>query len=173
LDDPAGLGAGGTTRGKIGRINRIRIGDFVITSPVTGFSMARQGAFATTKTAGNIGGGLLKRFKVIFDYPRNQMILEKNRSLGLPDRYDMSGMVLVEEELMIRVYHVMGDSPAEESGIKVGDKILEINDHSVGIYSLQQIRDLLKQEEGTKIILKIEARRIVKEVQLVLRELIR
>jgi outer membrane lipoprotein-sorting protein len=172
VDAPAGFGVGGATKGVIGRIKSLQIGNFTIPSPVTGFSLADQGAFATTKSAGNIGGGLLRRFKVIFDYSHNQMILEKNENFYLPDRYNMSGLFLMEEEGKIRVYTVLKNSPADGANIKASDQILTINNSSVTNYSLQQIRDLLNQKEGTKITLKIESRGETKEVELILKGLI-
>ena len=172
VDAPAGFGVGGATKGVIGRIKSLQIGNFTIPSPVTGFSLADQGAFATTKSAGNIGGGLLKRFKVIFDYANNQMILEKNENFDLPDRYNMSGLFLIGEEGKIKVYNVIKNSPADEANIKTGDQILTINNSSVSNYSLQQIRDLLNQKEGTKITMKIESRGKTREVELTLKGLI-
>jgi len=172
VDAPAGFGVGGATKGVIGRIKSLQIGDFIIPSPVTGFSLTDQGAFATTKSAGNIGGRLLKRFKVIFDYAHNQMILEKNENFDLPDRYNMSGLFLIGEEGKIKAYSVIKDSPADEANIKTGDQILSINNSSVTNYSLQQIRDLLNQKEGTKITMKIESRGKTREVELTLKRLI-
>lgn len=172
VDAPAGFGVGGATKGVIGRIKSLQIGNFTIPSPVTGLSLADQGAFATTKTAGNIGGGLLKRFKVIFDYANNQMILEKNENFDLPDRYNMSGLFLIGEEGKIKVYSVIKDSPADEANIKASDQILTINNSSVNNYSLQQIRDLLNRKEGTKVRLDIESRGETREVELILKELI-
>jgi len=172
VDAPAGFGVGGAAKGKIGRIKSLQFGDFIIPSPVTGFSLADQGAFATTKSAGNIGGGLLKRFKVTFDYAHNQMILEKNENFDLPDRYNMSGLFLIEEEGKIRVYNVMENSPGDEANIKTGDQILSVNNSSAANYSLQQIRDLLNRKEGTKVRLEIESRGETREVELTLKGLI-
>jgi outer membrane lipoprotein-sorting protein len=172
VDAPSGFGVGGATKGVIGRIESIQIGNFIIPKPVTGFSLADEGAFATTKSAGNIGGGILKRFKLIFDYSHNQMILEKNANFDLPDKYNMSGLVLVGEDGKIKVYDVLKNSPAEKAKIEVGDQILAV-DNSLAInYSLQQIRDLLSQKEGKKIVLELERSGEKRKVKLTLKELI-
>ncbi len=172
VEAPGGFGVGGASKVVIGRIKSLQISNFVISSPVCGFSLAEEGAFATTKSAGNIGGGILKRFMVVFDYARNQMILEKNANFDLTDQYNLSGLVLVEEEGMIKVYEVIKNSPAEKVKIKSGDEILSINNVSVSDYSLQQIRDILNQKEGSKITLKIKNQEKTKTVKLVLKELI-
>jgi outer membrane lipoprotein-sorting protein len=172
LNAPSGFGVGGASKGVIARIKSFQIGDFTIDSPVCGFSLAEEGAFATTKSAGNIGGGILKRFNVIFDYGRNQMILEKNKNFDEPDEYSMSGLLLMKEGEDIKVYDVIKNSPAEKAGIKAGDQILAIDHQPAGNYSLQQIRDLLNQEEGSKITLKLKSADETKEVNLILKGLI-
>lgn len=172
LDVPAGFGVGGVASGVVGRIKSLQIGSFVIPSPVTGFSTAEEGAFATTKSAGNIGGGVLNRFKVIFDYAHSQMILEKNESFDLPDRYNTSGLVLIEEDGEIKAYAVIPDSPADGAGIRQGDKITRINNSPAGDYSLEQIRDILNQEEGRGVDLEIERDGKVTNLRLMLKELI-
>jgi hypothetical protein len=172
LNAPSGFGVGGASKGVIARIGSFQIDDFTIDSPVCGFSLAEEGAFATTKSAGNIGGGILKRFNVIFDYGRNQMILEKNKNFDEPDKYSMSGLLLMKEGDDIKVYDVIKDSPAEKAGIKAGDQILAISQQPVGNYSLQQIRDLLNHEEGSKITLQLRNADGTKEVNLTLKGLI-
>jgi outer membrane lipoprotein-sorting protein len=172
LDAPSGFGVGGASKGVIARIKSFQIGDFIIDSPVCGFSLAEEGAFATTKSAGNIGGGILKRFNVIFDYPQNQMILEKNINFDIPDKYSMSGLLLMKQDEDIKVYDVIKDSPAEKVGIKAGDQILSIDHQPTSNYSLQQIRELLNKNEGTKIILELKSMDGIKEVKLILKGLI-
>lgn len=172
VDAPVGFGVGGASHGVIGRIDSLQVGSFTIASPVCGFSLADQGAFATTKSAGNIGGGMLRRFKVVFDYSRNQMFLEKNASFCLADRYSSSGLVLTEEEGAIKVYDVIKDSPAQKAKIEAGDQILAVNNLPVSNYSLQQIQDLLNQEEGTKITLELKSPQRSRKVKFTLKQLI-
>lgn len=172
LDAPSGFGVGGASKGVIARIKGFQIGDFTIDSPVCGFSLAEEGAFATTKSAGNIGGGILKRFNVIFDYTRNQMILEKNKNFDMPDKYIMSGLLLMKQNDDIKVYDVIKDSPGEKAKIKAGDQILSVDHQPANRYSLQQIRELLNKEEGTKITLEIKRMDGTKEVKLTLKKLI-
>lgn len=172
LEAPGGFGVGGASKMVIGRIKSLQIGSFVISFPVCGFSLAEEGAFATTKSAGNIGGGILKRFTVIFDYAHNQMILEKNADFDSLDKYNLSGLMLMEEEGKIKVYQVIKSSPAERAKIKEGDEILSIDNIPVSNYSLQQIRDILNQNEKSKAILKLKSIDKTKEVKLTLKELI-
>jgi outer membrane lipoprotein-sorting protein len=172
LDTFSGVGVGGKSKGVISRIKSFQLGDFIISNPVTGFSLAEEGAFASVKTDGNIGGGILKRFKVIFDYSKNQMILEKNSSFDLPEKYDMSGMWLADENGKVYVIKVLKGSPAEKAKIEEGDEILSINSISTSQYSLEQIREMLKGKENEKFNLQIKSGEKVKEVKLTLKNLI-
>ena len=134
--------------------------------------LAEEGAFASVKTDGNIGGGILKRFKVIFDYSKNQMILEKNSNFDLPERYDMSGMWLAAENGKVYVIKVLKDSPAEKAKIKEGDEIVSINEVSASQYSLEQIREMFKGKENDKFNLQIKSQENIKKVVLTLKSLI-
>ncbi|MCK4427366.1 MAG: PDZ domain-containing protein, partial [candidate division Zixibacteria bacterium] len=114
----------------------------------------------------------LKKFKVIFDYPRYRMILEKNTNYHLGDRYNTSGIQLIQDDKKILVYQVIKNSPAEEAKIKKDDEILSINQISVFNYSLQKIKEILSQEEGTEIELELKRKAKTKKVKLILKELI-
>ena len=100
------------------------------------------------------------------------MILEKNADFDSPDKYNLSGLMLMEEEGKIKVYQVIKGSPAERAKIKEGDEILFIDKISVSNYSLQQIRDILNQNEKSKTILEIESLDKTKEVKLTLKKMI-
>jgi hypothetical protein len=180
LEAPLGFGITGWIRGVVGRIGSFQLGNFLIKSPVTGFYLEDEKSFSSLKIAGKIGGGILKKFKVIFDYPHYRMILEKNENYDRCDRYNTSGIQLIQNDKKISVYQVIKDSPAEKAKIKKDDEILSINEVPVSNYSLQELRDILNQEEGTKIelLLKRVVRQAhhkkakMKKVKLTLKELI-
>jgi hypothetical protein len=54
----------------------------VVSRPLTQFSQNTSGILATTDLAGIIGAQMLRRFTIIFDYPRGEMILEPNKHFG-------------------------------------------------------------------------------------------
>ena len=100
------------------------------------------------------------------------MILEKNKNYHLWDRYNTSGIQLIQDDKKILVYQVIKNSSAEKAKIKKDDEILSINEVPVSNYSLQELRDILNQEEGTKIELKLKREAKMKKVKLTLKELI-
>ncbi len=155
------------------RIDAIRLGPYTISSPLVALSADRQGPFAMKDWGINLGGNILRRFKVIIDYPHNQVILEPNGNLRDPFPADASGLVLSAvgpEMRTIRVHGVVPGSPAERSGIKPGDVILSIDGKSTDKYALWQIQDLLKESGKTRL-LKIRRGHATRSVRIELRAL--
>jgi hypothetical protein len=71
------LGIGGTSKIRIGRATSIRLGRTNIANPTVHFSQATKGDSASAFSAGFIGNGIFRQFKlVIFDQARQRLILE-------------------------------------------------------------------------------------------------
>src|SRR5207245_627633 len=107
------------------------------------------GAFASSDFSGVIGGELLRRFKVIFDYAHKQMILEPNASFADRFEYDMSGIRLRAEGddfKTLRVRRVVENSPATEAGVREGDVISAVDGKPAAELTLSQINQMFKQE---------------------------
>jgi hypothetical protein len=71
----ARVGVGGTRRTKQSRFVRLNLGRFVIEKPEANLFL--EGSPVDPPLAGHIGWELLKNFRVIFDYSRRRMILER------------------------------------------------------------------------------------------------
>lgn len=69
-------GIGGGSAARIGSLDSLRLGGFTVEKPVTIFSQAGEGVLAGSDFDGLIGGAILRRFHVVFDYTRGRMILE-------------------------------------------------------------------------------------------------
>ena len=69
-------GIGGGSELLIGTLSALQLGNIKISDPITGYSRARDGHLADGSYDANIGAGILRHFKVIFDYSRHRMILE-------------------------------------------------------------------------------------------------
>jgi predicted aspartyl protease len=68
------VGVGGGTATRSGTLPQLQLGALKISKPQTDFFL--EGSPVDHDMAGHIGFGVLKHFKVIFDYSRKQMILE-------------------------------------------------------------------------------------------------
>jgi hypothetical protein len=172
IDVFAGIGVGGKVKGKVTRVKSIQIGNFKIPAPLTTLASAQSGAFASERFDGNIGGGILKRFTVIFDYANKRMILEPNSDFGYQDNLDMAGLWLTKDNGTTVVDFVIKDSPAAKVGIKEGDLVVKINGQSTKDLLLREIRGILKAGEGKKVSLIINSEGEDKSIDLKLEKLI-
>lgn len=82
IDVPNVVVVGGELSTHLGRVPAIKLGGFVVSNPLTQFSQNTSGIWATPDLAGIIGAQMLRRFKVTFDYPHGEMILEPNEHFG-------------------------------------------------------------------------------------------
>lgn len=126
-----GYGVGGRSRSIFGRIPAFRLGGLSFVEPVCAFSLDEKGAHADPNLAGLIGGHVLRRCRVFFDYERSRMILEPHEGMDEPFGVDSLGLIATtggrEDFHRFTVLHVLADSPAEEAGLREGDEILEFD----------------------------------------------
>jgi Aspartyl protease len=69
-------GIGGDSKTQVGNLKNLKLENLNYENPVVMFSQAANGVLAREDFDGSIGNAILRRFKVIFDYSRKQMILE-------------------------------------------------------------------------------------------------
>ena len=146
------LGLAGGSRELIGRAQNLQIGNFVIPRPITAFSQATKGSAADGSYDGAIGGEILRRFKLIFDYSRRQLIMEPNIRVAEPFEADMSGLSLAAQGdgfQTIRCKSVDAKSPASEAGFLEGDIIQSVDGELAVGSLLPRIRELFREEGKT------------------------
>jgi len=161
-----GWGTGGAARGDVLRAKSFEIAGLTVAAPVT--VLMPQGP----PVDGNIGGGILRRFDVILDYPHGKIWLRKNRSADESDPYDRAGLWLNKNGPFLSVMDVLPQSPAAEAGIRVGDRVAAIDGMAASSLGLADVRNRLKAEPGTILRLQIRRGANVKEVRLRLTDLI-
>jgi hypothetical protein len=155
-----------------GRVKNIQVGRFTINNPIVSFSQAEAGKDATGD--GQIGGEALRRFRLILDYSRKRIILEPNKHLVEPVETDMSGFELVAEGEGLKtltINEIIANSPAAEAGLQEEDELIAIDGRPVTEFSLEQIRQMLKQE-GKEYVLSLKRGTLTIQVKLKLRRLI-
>lgn len=109
FDDYLGEGLSGIIMGKRSKIHSIFMGKYEIKKPTVSYPDSSAIAIARKQLDrnGSIGGAVLSRFKMVFDYNNATMYLKKGRKFNTAFNYNMSGIelvyngqVLVKEESM-------------------------------------------------------------------------
>jgi hypothetical protein len=151
LESTAGMlrmaagGLGGRTLYLLGRVKTFNLGRFRFADCIAGFSQDQKGAGAATDRDGVVGNGVLKRFKVIFDYSRNRLILEPAELLDVPFDYDWCGLNIVVDGKDFRIDRVGPGTHADDAGFKAGDIILAVDGKAASEFKLNQLRGLFTQ----------------------------
>jgi hypothetical protein len=167
-------GLSGDSRNWRGRVSSLQIGRIVIDRPLATFSEATRGSEAESKYDGLIGGEILRRFRIIFDYSHRIMIVEPNSTFLEPYDTDMSGLTLSEGGADFRTVMVDGvdaGSAAAKAGVKVGDIIETIDSQNTASLTLDEVRRLLKQD-GAKLVLGVKRGMDVTQLTILLHRLI-
>ena len=73
---------------------------------------------------------------------------------------------------IFKISSIRKNSPAEECGLKKDDTVISINGQLIYRYSLQEINELLKSEEGKWIFIQIERNKIKQKLKFQLRKLL-
>jgi hypothetical protein len=146
-----GFGLGGGALGRLGRISTLGFGNFILSNVIADFSSAQKGAFAMPFVAGNVGGGVFKRFSLTLDYQKQTMALKSNDSFMTPDDYERAGLFLINRNGAFMVIDVRPQTAAARAGFLKGDTIESIDGKPIAGTSLQAVRKLFFQDAGTKI----------------------
>jgi predicted aspartyl protease len=154
VESVTGWGVGGAQRGYPARLGSLQLGDLHVDGIAADLFAGDKGSFANPDIGGNIGGGVLRRFTVAFDYANRRMYLEPNAYFGEFDNFDRSGLWLLGDGDALKVADVAAGSAGEHAGLLTGDRITEINGESAAKHPLPHWRQLLADSPaGTRLAL--------------------
>jgi S1-C subfamily serine protease len=123
-----------------------------VEAPVLRLPADNGGALAIRHVAGNIGGEILRRFVVTFDYARRIVHLVANAESGKPFEVDRSGLWINRHAQGAVVGAVMAGSPADTAGVLVDDVIVAIDGAQASGIGLDALRRLLANSPiGTRM----------------------
>lgn len=123
----AGRGIGGEVRYHVGRVDGFTLGALTFDHPIAALASPGPGRTSVLGSVGNIGGQLLARCRVTFDYAGGMVRFEPGPAFSDPFEADMSGMSLVRDGPDVVVHLVNPATPAAEAGLREGDRLTSID----------------------------------------------
>jgi predicted aspartyl protease len=140
-----GWGTNGGSRGRPARFGTLRLGDRDIDGIAGDLLIGNKGAFANPDWSGNLGGGVLQRFTLAFDYANKKIYFAPNADIGKPYGFDRSGLWLLVDGDSLKVVDVAKDSAAEHAGMHIADRISSIDGVAIATKSLSDWREQLRE----------------------------
>lgn len=153
-----GRGLGGEITGKVGRIQLLKLGTYEIKNVIANFpdpnSYFDSLKLGATKRNGAIGGEVLSRFTVIFNFPKEEIYLKRNASFKKKFHYNLSGLTIKAKGSRLNVFEVTEvreQSVADVAGVQPGDLITSINGIQTSGLDLNTINGFFNFKPGKKI----------------------
>jgi hypothetical protein len=170
-----GRGLGGLITGQIARVKSLDLGKYRIESVVANFPDPNS-YIDTLKASdvfrnGTVGGEILSRFIVVFNFPGEKMYLKSNTAFRKKFYFNMSGLTLKALGSSLHKFEISDvrkDSAAEKVGIQDGDEILSVNGIKVSELELNDINSYFNAKPGKRIRLQLlrNGERLVKTFKL-------
>jgi len=149
-----GVAIGGSTEGRLFRAAAFVFGAHRIDEPVIGYTVDSAG-FENRANAGTVGAGVLSRYRLILDYPRQRIILENGTRVEEAVPEDRTGLMVVSPgpnfETVV-ITQVTVTSPAAEIGLEPGDEIVSVNGRSG--WTLREIRRAFEEPGPMQIVIR-------------------
>jgi membrane-associated protease RseP (regulator of RpoE activity) len=163
-------GIGGELKNQVGRAASFTLGSLAFSKP-TVVIPEPGGRISVPGSIGNIGGQILGRCRVTFDYAHKQVRFEPGKNFDRPFETDMLGATLTRAEGGTAVRWVNPGTPAAEAGLQVGDVVTHVDGEPVESIDPAELR-LRMQNEGRRVTLKIRRGAESLEITATLRRLI-
>jgi hypothetical protein len=158
-----GRGLGGEITGKVGRIQSLKLGEYEIKKVIANFpdpnSYFDSLKLGSTARNGAVGGEVLSRFTVIFNFPKEEMYIRKNSAFKKKFHYNLSGLTVKAKGSKLNVFEVTEvreQSVADEAGVMAGDLLVSINGISTSSLDLNTINSFFNFKPGKKINLVVD-----------------
>jgi hypothetical protein len=121
-----GGGVGGFALESVASLESFLFAGFALRNVPASFPTPKTGSFTGKTFAGNLGGGILSRFRLWIDFGRQLMHVEPGPDLEMPFRRDRLGLVTEIRGRDLVVLHVATRSPAALAGLVKGTKITTV-----------------------------------------------
>lgn len=161
-------GLGGKKRMTITIIKELKLGPYIFRRVPAHIMEDEFNVTSYPYIGGLLGNDILRRFNMVFNYPKREVHLLPNTHYKDPFDYSYSGMSIYNVEGQIVVDDVVPGSPAFKAGFKQNDVILAVNNNfsnNISVYKnlLQSEKEKLKvliTREGMPLIMYLKVGKI-------------
>ena len=114
-----------------------------------------------------IGTDFLFQFKMIINYPKDEMLLIPNTDSHFEDNQFSVGLNLnLSKNNEIFVEGIWENSPADKSNIQVGDQVITFNSRKAAPENLIELIEMLKDDHIKTILFEIKNKKGLKKIKL-------
>ncbi|MBD0405383.1 aspartyl protease family protein [Flammeovirga sp. EKP202] len=161
IRDHLGVGISGDLYGKVNRLEKLSLGSFTLDDPIVKYPDYESIGMKVVDSTrhGSIGAEVLRRFTVIFDYEKEEMLIRKNTDFKDDFLYNYLGLEFTTPYPglpFFRISQIREQSPAYKAGMQQGHRILKVNGQSVAFLTPEEIRILFRGKIGQKISIAVE-----------------
>jgi hypothetical protein len=157
-----GRGLGGEIHGKVGRVKSIKLGTNILEDVVANFpdpnSYTDSIKMGNIFRNGAIGGEVMSRFTIVFNFPKERVYLKKNSTFKNDFYYNLSGITLKAKGSALNIFEVTevrDKSASQRGGLLPGDQIISVNGISAKNLDLNSVNGFFNSKPGRKIRLEI------------------
>jgi len=172
-----GRGLGGEIVGKVGRIESISLGSYTLENAIANFpdpnSYSDSIKIGNVFRNGAIGGEILSRFTVIFNFPAEKVYIKKNSSFRNKFYYNLSGITIKAKGSRLNsfeVTEVRDQSPGQTAGIQPGDQVLSLNGVPAKELDLNVVNGFLNSKPGRKVKVEISRSGVIQKLEIQLKD---
>lgn len=145
---------GGVRESGLATIGSLEIGGFEVRDIPTVFPPAGPSAVDADRTAGNIGMGVLGRFRLVTDFASNRLWLSATpEALAAPFPKDRLGLGIRLDPGVIVVTRVSAGSPAEAAGLTPDARIVAVDGRPAAEMDAGALRAMLTSPVGHEVVL--------------------
>lgn len=153
----SGVGLAGAFEDRILRLPSAEIAGFTVKRPLARFLETPTDPGIVKGNDGSVGNSVMRRFKLIFDYSRRQVIFEPNAFIDDAFTANLTGIAVEPVSYPPKGFEVFGvtaGSVAATAGLRANDRIVEANGQACSALTYEFLHDMFS-EEGAWLTLKV------------------
>lgn len=148
---------GGVRESGMATVRSLGLAGFEVRDVPTVFPPAGPSAVDSDRTAGNVGLGVLGRFRLVTDFAGDRLWLGADpAALTQPFARDRLGLGLRKDGEVVVVQRVSPNSPAAEAGWTTGERIVAIDGVPAAELDAAALRSVLSDPAGRTVRLTLE-----------------